>query len=247
MRPSARFLPSGDTALVVEFGDGIDRRTSGLVLALADQLDAAPMAGVVELVPTFRSLLVHYDPTVVSHAELKSRLAPLIENLAPAERSGRLWHIPACYDESLAPDLAELAGLTGLTPAAVAERHYATTYRVYMIGFLPGFPYMGDLPQELQFPRRKNPRVAVPRGSIAIATTLTAVYPLESPGGWHLVGRTPVPLWDLRQDPPTLLAAGDQVVFQPISLREYEAIAARADAGDFRLTPVPAAQAGSAA
>ena len=130
-----------------------------------------------------------------------------------------MWRIPACYDPSLSPDLAEVATRTGLTPQQVAERHSAVTYHVYMVGFLPGYPYMGDLPAELALPRRENPRTKVPPGSIAIATTLTAVYTLESPGGWHLIGRTPAPLWDLRRDRPVVLQAGDKVVFRPILAR----------------------------
>jgi KipI family sensor histidine kinase inhibitor len=239
MTNAARFLPCGDTALIVEFGDRIDRRISGLVIALAERLKAAALAGVIELVPTFRSLLVHYDPAVLPNAKLKACLLPMIEDLEPAERSGCLWRIPACYDPSVGPDLAELAVTTGLAPSEIAARHSAVTYQVYMIGFLPGFPYMGDVPLELQVPRKQNPRVAVPRGSIAIATTLTAIYPLESPGGWHLIGRTPVPLWDLGDDPPTLLAAGDSVVFEPVSLEAYQSILARVEARDFRLRPEP--------
>jgi inhibitor of KinA len=237
MTVAARFLPSGDTALVVEFGEHVDRRVSGLVLALAERIEAAALSGVVELVPTFRSLMVHYEPSVLPHDELKARLTPMLDGLEPAERPGRLWRIPACYEESLGPDLADVARQTGLTMAQVAERHSALTYHVYMVGFLPGFAYMGDVPAELQLPRRTDPRVSVPRGSIAIATTMTAVYPLESPGGWHLIGRTPVPLWDLTRDPPALLAPGDQVVFHPISLQEHDAIADRVRAGGFQLMP----------
>ena len=147
----------------------------------------------------------------------------------------RSWRIPACYDPSLSPDLAEVATRTGLTPQQVAERHSAVTYHVYMVGFLPGYPYMGDLPPELALPRRENPRTKVPPGSIAIATTLTAVYTLESPGGWHLIGRTPAPLWDLRRDRPVVLQAGDKVVFRSIPLEEYDALLAQAAAGTFRL------------
>jgi len=230
-----RFLLCGDTALAVEFGDGVDRGVSALVLALAERLARANIAGIVELVPTFRSLMIHYDPLVLPQAELRKRLSPLLSGLEAAEGSGRLWRIPACYDASVAPDLADVASRTGLTPHQVAERHSAVTYHVYMVGFLPGYPYMGDLPPELALPRRENPRTKVPAGSIAVATTLTAVYTLESPGGWHLIGRTPASLWELRRDPPAILAAGDQVVFQPISLSEYEAISAKAATGAFRL------------
>lgn len=234
-RQAARFLPCGDTALCVEFGDSIDRRVSALVLALADRVEAASIPGIVELVPTFRSLTIHYDPSVLQQAELRAKLAPLLPDLAPAGGAGRLWRIPACYDPSLSPDLAEVATRTGLTPQQVAERHSAATYHVYMVGFLPGYPYMGDLPPELALPRRENPRTKVPPGSIAIATTLTAVYTLESPGGWHLIGRTPAPLWDLRRDRPVVLQAGDKVVFRSIPLEEYDALLAQAAAGTFRL------------
>jgi KipI family sensor histidine kinase inhibitor len=240
-----RFLSCGDTALCIEFGDSVDRRVSALVLALAHRVEAASVPGVVEMVPTFRSLLIHYDPLVLPQRELKAKLAPLLSNIEPAEGSDRQWRIPACYDRSLAPDLAEVAARIGMTPEQVVQRHSGATYHVYMVGFLPGYPYMGDLPPELALPRRENPRTKVPPGSVAIATTMTAVYPLESPGGWHLIGRTPVPLWDLRRDPPAILDAGDQVIFEPISLADYEALQARVAAGSFSLEPAKPSQRGA--
>jgi KipI family sensor histidine kinase inhibitor len=244
MLMTPRFLPCADTALTVEFGDEVDRRVSALVLAFAARVKAAAIAGIVELVPTFRSLLIHYDPAAVSQAELKQRLVPLLSGLNAGVSCGRLWRIPVCYHESLAPDLAEVADRTGLAPEQVVERHSAVTYHVYMLGFLPGYPYLGDLPPELALPRRDSPRTAVPAGSVAVATNLTAVYALESPGGWHVIGRTPAPLWDLRREPPAMLAAGDQVRFEPISLDAYGALAASGAAGEFRLAaeePVVAA------
>jgi inhibitor of KinA len=232
-----RLLPCGDTALAVELGDRVDRRVNALVLALADRVKAAGLAGVVEAVPTFRSLMIHYDPLTVSQMELKERLTPLVSGLRAAESSGRCWRIPVCYHESVAPDLAEVARRTGLSAARVVQKHSAVTYRVYMMGFLPGHPYMGDLASELVLPRRESPRTSVPAGSVSIATTLSAIYPLESPGGWHLIGRTPVLLWDRRRERPAVLAAGDQVCFQPVSLSEHEALASRSAAGEWRLEP----------
>jgi KipI family sensor histidine kinase inhibitor len=239
---AARLLPCGDTALAVELGDRVDRRVSALVLALAERLTAAAIAGVVEVVPTFRSLMIHYDPLTVSHAALKAQLAPLLSGLSAAEGSGRRWRIPVCYHDSTAPDLAEIAARTGLPAARVVEAHSAVAYHVYMMGFLPGHPYMGDLPRELVLPRRESPRTSVPAGSVSIATTLSAIYPLECPGGWHLIGRTPVLLWDRRRERPVLLAAGDQVLFQPVSLGDYQALASRSAAGEWRPEPesVPA-------
>ena len=244
--PQARFLSGGDTALVVEFGDRVDRTLSGLVLALAHRLADAAIPGVVEAVPTFRSLLVHYDPLRLKQAELKRRLAPLLDGLQAAESAGRRWHIPACYDPGLGLDLAAVAGRTGLTAGEVAERHSGAVHHVYMMGFLPGLPYLGGLPPEFNLPRRENPRIKLPSGSIAVAMAMTVIYPLESPGGWHILARTPVPLWDMRRNPPSLLAAGDKVVFQPVSLDEYEALLARAAAGDLQLAPdAPAREPGA--
>lgn len=239
--PEPRILTSGDTALVVEFGREVDRRVSALVLALTRRLADARLTGVVELVPTFRSLMVHYDPLVIAPADLSARLAALAAGLDAVEEPGRLWRLPACYDPAVAPDIADVAAATGLTPAEIAALHSAETYHVYMLGYLPGFPYMGDTPPALRLPRRTDPRVKVPAGSIAIATAMTAVYGIESPGGWNLIGRTPALMWDLRRDPPALLAAGDKVRFEPIGLSDYEALAASAAAGTLTITPEPSA------
>jgi inhibitor of KinA len=236
-----RFLPSGDTALVVEFGDRVDQALSGLVLALARRLEEAAIPGIVELVPTFRSLMVHYDPVRLSQAELKRRLAPLLDRLEAAGSLGRRWRIPACYDESLGLDLADVAGRMGLTRSQVIERHSATLFHVYMMGFLPGLPYLGGLPPEFGLPRRENPRIKVPRGSVAVAMSMTVIYPLESPGGWHILAQTPVPMWDMAKEPPALLAAGDKVMFEPIPRARYEALLAEAAAGELRLAPEGAA------
>jgi KipI family sensor histidine kinase inhibitor len=236
-----RLLPAGDTALVVEFGDRIDRPLSGLVLALARRLDEAKIEGVVECVPTFRSLIIYYEPLVLPYAALAARIGMLMQGLRAGEFTGRSWRLPVCYDESLAPDLAEVAAQTSLTPAQVIERHSAQAYHVYMLGFLPGQPYLGDLPGELALPRRPSPRMKIPAGSVAIATTLTCIFPMATPCGWHLIGRCPVPLWGRG----ALLQPGDRVAFDPVSLREYEDMLACV--ADERLAVVPADDAKDAA
>jgi inhibitor of KinA len=257
-----KVLTAGDTALVIEFGDRVDRRLSSFVLALARRLGEIRLDGVVETVPTFRSLMVHYDPLVVPAASLIARIVELMGGLRITELAGREWRLPVCYDPALAPDLDDAAAHTGLTLAQVIERHASVTYHVYMLGFLPGFAYMGDLPAELVLARRETPRPRVPAGSVAIATTMSCIFPRESPSGWHVIGRSPVVLW---QGPPppgaerggatgagALLAPGDKVTFAPISRREYEQLAAKAAAGTLQISPVnevlPAnAQAGAAA
>jgi inhibitor of KinA len=180
---------------------------------------------------------VHYEPLALPRADLERRLGPLIERITVEERPGRRWHLPACYDEEAGPDLAYVAERTGLSVAEVIETHSATEFHVYMMGFLPGFPYMGGLPAKLELPRRENPRLRVPSGSLAIAMAMSIVYSLESPGGWHLVGRTPVLMWDPRRAEPTLLAAGDKVMFTPVSRAEYEAILAQSTAGTYDIRP----------
>ena len=178
-----RFLPSGDTALVVEFGDRIDRGLSAAVIGLAERIRVAGLGGVTETVPSFRSLLVHYDPLATSAERLTEQISDLTGGAVTAQASGRLWRIPVCHDGAFAPDLAEVAAQAGLTPEEAIALHSAERYHVYMIGFLPGYPYLGDLPEALQLPRRENPRVKVPAGSLAIAAAMTAVYTTESPGG----------------------------------------------------------------
>jgi inhibitor of KinA len=232
-----KLLPAGDTALVVEFGEDIDRRISACVLALARRLDQMQLEGVIETVPTFRSLMVHYEPLVLRSASLKATIAELMQDLQINETPGRVWRMPACYDSRLAPDLDDVAARTGLSPAQVIERHSAVGYHVYMLGFLPGQAYMGDVPAELALPRRETPRLKIPAGSLAIATTMTCIFPMETPCGWHLIGRSPVPLWNKQSESGPLLAPGDRVSFAPISLREYEDLTAKVAAGVFRIVP----------
>ena len=223
---NVRFLPAGDTAVVVEFGDRIDRALNGHALRLNARVRAAKLPGVVATVPTFRSLMVHYDPLVTDSASLTAALENLLDGSRGAAQPVKLWRIPACYAASHAPDLAEVAQRTGLSAADVVRLHSGTRFHIYMLGFVPGFPYMGDLPAPLVLPRRADPRVRVPAGSIAIATNMTAIYPLESPGGWHLIGATPIRLFDPRWPRPASLSPGDAVRFEPVTVREYDAIRA---------------------
>ena len=234
-----RFLSAGDRALVVEFGDRIDRRLSAEVLRLDAVIRAERLNGVVETVPTFRSLTVYYDPLATGRAVLERAIADLLDQGRADSGHARLWRVPVCYEGAFAPDLAEVARLTGLAPAEVVALHSGTRFHVYMLGFLPGFPYMGDLPQPLSLPRRADPRVRVPAGSISIATTLTAIYPYESPGGWHLIGTTPIRLFDLGRTPPALLAPGDTVLFQPINSAAFGSIKDAVERGGYAVESEP--------
>lgn len=232
-----RLLASGDTVLVLEFGDRIDWGTNRRVNAIARRLSHAPLPGVIETVPTFRSLAVHYDPDTISLEALAEQLRALADDIEVGEERTRLWRIPGCYDPGFGLDLTSVGDKAGLSPDQVVTCHSSHEYVVYMMGFLPGFPYMGNVPDAITLPRLETPRTRVPQGSIAIATSMTAVYTLESPGGWHILGRTPIRLFDISHQSPGLLSPGDKVVFEPVSREEFERISAQVEAGKFALTP----------
>ncbi|HLH98533.1 MAG TPA: 5-oxoprolinase subunit PxpB [Xanthobacteraceae bacterium] len=235
--PQFKVLPAGDTALVVEFGETIDRNLSAQVLALAHRLKQEQPDGVIETVPTFRSLMIHYDPLIAPFASLSARIAALLKDTRPLLQPARLWSLPVCYEEEFGFDLSDVAARTGLSPADVIERHSSITYHVYMLGFLPGQAYMGDLPAEFDLRRRDTPRTRIPAGSLAVAARMTCIFPLETPCGWHVIGRSPVPLWRHGPAASALLAPGDKVSFTPVSMREYAALSARAIDGALEITP----------
>ena len=223
---TVRFLLCGDTAVTVEFGDRIDRAVSEAVLRLNACVRAANLPGIVETVPTFRSLTVHYDPLATGPAGLISAIEKLVDGGSAETKKSKLWRVPACYATNHAPDLADVAHRTGLSSDEIVRLHSGTRFHIYMLGFSPGYPYMGDLPEAIVLPRRTDPRTRVPAGSIAIAAGMTAVYPVESPGGWHLIGATPIRLLDPRWPRPALFTPGDSVQFEPIGTREFDAIRA---------------------
>jgi inhibitor of KinA len=217
-------LPAGDTSLVVDFGNRVDLQLSKRVLALARRLDALRIAGVVETVPTVRSLSVYYEPLRISYASLQARVHEMLEHqdLQSAPALGRNWQIGVCYDPDLAPDLGDVATRCGLSAGQLVEWHSSINYHVYMLGFLPGLAYLGDLPEQLALPRRETPRPRISGGSVGIGGRMTCIYPTDTPCGWHLIGRSPVALWDQAAEHGALLSAGDAVKFTPISLREFE-------------------------
>ncbi len=239
--PFPRFLSSGDTALIVEFGRSVDRTLNERVLELDAAVRAAQPPGVVETIPTFRSLMVVYDPLVTRAAEVRSALAALLNTSRAAVVAGRRWRVPVCYEGDLAPDLEAVAKTTGLSLGEVVALHTTPVHHVYMIGFVAGLPYLGDLPTALALPRRASPRVRLPAGSVAIAMGLTVIYPVESPGGWHLIGNTPVTLFDPGRMPPALMAPGDQVVFEMVQRDVFDDMRAAVVDGCFPIAPEPLA------
>lgn len=217
-----RMLPVGDMALVVEFGERIDPEIHARVLALAHALEQAPFPGLRETVPTYRSLLVYYDPRRLSWDEARREIsAALARSAEIPQPEPEEWEIPVVYGGDFGPDIGFVAAHNGLSEADVVRLHTERTYTVYMLGFAPGFVYLGGLPEALAAPRLPTPRPSVPAGSVGIAGLQTGIYGLSTPGGWRLIGRTPVPMLDLRREPPTPLRPGDRVRFVPISGEEF--------------------------
>jgi 5-oxoprolinase (ATP-hydrolysing) subunit B len=226
-----RFLPSGDTALTVEFGREIDPLVNARVLAL-DARIACGVEGVLETVPTYRSLLVHYDPAITDFEALSGTLRLLTVDLPDTSIEGRLWRVPVVYGGTFGIDLDDTAARHGLTPAQLITRHAAPIYRVYMTGFLPGFAYLGGLDPAIATPRREIPRPWTPEGTISIGGVQALVASIAAPSGWHLLGRTPMRNFMLGRDPVFILSPGDRVKFEPISAEQWEALDAAAAAGE---------------
>lgn len=213
---NVRFLPCGDQAVTVEWGSTIDENINRQVHAFARKVEALSHPAITEVVPTYRSATVHYRPEVFSYEELNQLLAPLAQGSAEEAEELPVVEIPVCYGGEYGPDLEEVAQHCSLTPEEVIARHTAPTYRIYMLGFTPGFPYLGGMDPSIAAPRRKEPRIQIPAGSVGIAGEQTGVYPIVSPGGWQLIGRTPLRLFDPQREQPILLSAGAGIRFVPI-------------------------------
>lgn len=216
------YRPCGESALLLEFGSHITPEINARVRHAALALEQRALRGVVELVPAYASLLLIYDPLVCSYSNLIHTLEHLeLEARVAKDAHAYLVEIPTCYDPSLGLDLDFVSTHTHLTLEEIIQRHSARDYLVYMLGFLPGFAYLGGLDPSLAVPRLPKPRAQVLPGSVGIAHTQTGIYPLRSPGGWQIIARTPIPLYDSNKNPPVLLQAGDYVRYKPISLQEY--------------------------
>ena len=223
-----RIIPASDSALLIEFGDSIDYTINARVYALQREIEASDIANAVEeFIPSYRSLLVEYDAAKFSHAEMQDSVAGLVENAAsttdsPVDAGQETRQIPVAYGGEYGPDLETVAQYAGLSVDEVISIHSGTDYHVFMLGFAPGFPYLGGMDERIACPRLATPRTLVPAGSVGIAEAQTGVYPNASPGGWQLIGRTPMALFDVNADPPVAMLPGNKVNFVPISHEEYE-------------------------
>ena len=228
---NARLLDAGEAALVVEFGHTIDPAIHDRVMALDAALEARGPAGIVERVPTYRSLMIHYDPLVLPRAALASAVRAL-ESVPRSASSRRRWIVPMCYDASLAEDLPHLAKTFGMTEARVVELHAAATYRIYMYGFAPGFCYLGGHPPELTLPRRASPRPPTPANVVMTAAGMSIITTISMPTGWWILGRTAERMFSTARRESVFAQVGDEVRFEPVDLDTYRALDARAAKGE---------------
>ena len=220
-----KIIPASDSSLLIDFGEAIRPDTNRHVVALFRALSAKKDSRFRNLHPAYASLLIDFDPLQCGHAELAKHVTHLMEGVqAEIEVPARIVTIPVCYDEEFGPDLADIASHNGISLNDVVRLHTSAAYRVYFLGFSPGFAYLGGLPRELATPRLATPRSRVPAGSVGIAGEQTAVYPIQSAGGWRLIGRTPMAMFDIQSDPPTTLQTGDQVRFEAIPRGEFDRI-----------------------
>jgi KipI family sensor histidine kinase inhibitor len=228
-----RLLPSGDSAITVEFSRNIDDDANRRVLALDRAMTSAPITGVTETVPTYRSLLVHYDPVEIGFSELGEQLLALAQRPVPSAAKTRRWRIPVVYGGEHGIDLEDVAKTLKTTPDDIVARHTAGDYRVAMIGFTPGWSYLSGLSPSLQMPRRQNPRLLTPAGTISIGGVQTGVQCLAGPSGWHLLGQTAVRTYQLHREPTFLLEPGDAISFTPVDAKTFKDQDRAAEAGEF--------------
>jgi len=230
--PAPRILAAGDSALVVEFGDTIDPALNKRVIALDSALRASALTGIIETVPTYRSLMVCYDPEVIRGAALAGVLSTLAGTVWATTQAHRLWHVPVLYGGAAGLDFAELAATKGLTPDALIALHGSVNYRVYMTGFAPGFTYLGGVPCALHTPRLTTPRQMTPAGGIAIGGAQACISALPGPSGWRFLGRTPLRSFDPARAKAFVFRAGDMVRFFPVSATDADALDAQAAQGE---------------
>lgn len=220
-----RILTVGDCAVSVEFGQEISLEINHKVMALKMVLEREPIRGIVELIPTYCSLLIQYDPMDLRYEQLRDKLEALVTQLDEVEMPPKqVVEIPVAYGGEYGPDLGEVARAHNISEDEVIKLHSEPEYPIYMLGFVAGFPYLGGMNKAIATPRKKSPRLKIEAGSVGIAGEQTGIYSVESPGGWQIIGRTPLKLYDVNRNEPVLLKAGQYIKFKPITKEEFMAM-----------------------
>lgn len=230
-----RFLIAGDHAMVIEFGNEIDTTINVKVLTLINLIKTSPVRGIIEAVPTFRSVMIYYNPKEISYHKLKRKISKLVHKKNSTDTlEKRVIEIPVCYDAPFGEDMNRVSEFTKLDKNEIIQLHSEKEYLIYMLGFLPGFAYLGGLNERLHTPRLPNPRIRIPSGSVGIGGEQTGIYPLDSPGGWNLIGATPIKPFNLNLERPILYQPGDYIQFVPINLAEYDKIVELVSRGEYQ-------------
>lgn len=235
MNDNIRILTAGDSSLLIEFGKEISPEINKRISATVQLMKEQHIEGVVDIIPAFASLLINYDPRVIKYNALVKRMKHLLKLDAKVESGHkRIFEIPVCYGGEFGPDLGNIAEHAGLSEQEVIDIHSSRDYLIYMLGFLPGFCYLGGLDERIFTPRLVNPRIRIEAGSVGIGGSQTGIYPLESPGGWQLMGKTPVKTYDPDRETPILVEAGDYIRFIPVDRAEYDRIKELVDKGEYQ-------------
>lgn len=232
-----RFLTAGDSSMLIEFGNEISPEINRKITAVVQLMKAQQIEGVVDMIPAFCSLLINYDPRIITYEHLRKRMEQLVKLDVAAEQTARkIIEIPVCYGGEYGPDIENIAKHSGVSVEEVIRIHSSRDYLIYMLGFMPGFAYLGGLEECLHTPRLANPRIKINAGSVGIGGSQTGIYPLDSPGGWQLLGMTPVKVYDPMRDVPILYEAGEYIRFVPVDEETYKSIKEEVDKGTYQCT-----------
>ena len=235
--PNIKILTAGDASLLIEFGKEISPEINAKITAVVQLMKEQHIEGVVDIIPAFCSLLINYDPRVISYDDITKRMKRILKiDIKAGEAKKRVFEIPVCYGGKYGPDLAFIAEHAGLSEEEVIKIHSSRDYLIYMLGFLPGFCYLVGLDERIHTPRLANPRLKINAGSVGIGGSQTGIYPLDSPGGWQLMGMTPVKTYDPDREVPILLSAGDYIRFVPVDEEEYLRIKELVERDEYRCT-----------
>jgi KipI family sensor histidine kinase inhibitor len=231
-----KILTAGDASLLVEFGKEINPDINRKIAATVQLMREQHIEGVVDVIPSFCALLINYDPRVIGYEEIKSRIKDLLRlEIKAGEERKKVFEIPVCYGGEFGPDIATIAEHAGLSEQEVIELHSSRDYLIYMLGFLPGFCYLGGLDERIFTPRLASPRLKIDAGSVGIGGSQTGIYPLDSPGGWQLMGKTPVKTYDPDREVPILFEAGNYIRFVPVSEEEFYRIKELVDKNEYQV------------
>ncbi len=235
MQNKIKLLTAGDSSILLQFGNTIDPAINRKIAATVQLMREQHINGVTDVIPAFCSLLINYDPRVISYEQIKRRMEALVKiDVTAGDTRKRVFEIPVCYGGEYGPDIQNIADHAGLSVEEVIQIHTSRDYLIYMLGFLPGFTYLGGLDERIHTPRLANPRIRIPAGSVGIGGSQTGIYPMDSPGGWQLMGMTPVKTYDPDREVPILVEAGDYIRFVAIDEDEFHRIKELVDKNEYQ-------------